>query len=322
MSGPAMRANRPAVFVLDPVGPTAMNRLRPEVDLIAWTEPRVGRWQEEADAVIVNRRGVSAAELAAARRLKVISKHGIGVDNIDVAAARERGIVVTNAPGASSLAVSEHAVGLMLAVLRRIVLSNRLARAGETGWHPDFRGAEIAGKTVGVVGVGNIGRRVAAILGRGFGARVLGLDPYLSAETWAALPFPPERVPSLAGLLPQVDILTLHVPLTDETRGMIDARALARLPAHAIVVNTSRGGVVDEAALAAALASGRIAGAALDVFSVEPPTGDHPLLAFPTVVFTAHIAGYSAEAMAAIGNAIAEDILAVLEGRPPRFSVA
>jgi D-3-phosphoglycerate dehydrogenase len=310
------------IYVLDPIANEAIELLHKRAEVVTWKDPAVDEWLRDADGIIISSRRVNAAELAAANRLKAIAKTGTGVDNIDLDAARARGVVVTNTPGANAQAVAEHTVGLALAVARRIALSGRLVRAGNTEWNHDFRGSEIGSKRIGVVGVGNTGRRAGAIFAEGFGCEVWGLDPYLTDETWTSFTFGPRRVESLDEIIGEVDLLTLHVPLTEETRSMIGGGELVGMREGAILINTSRGAVVDEAALDDALAAGRLGGAGLDVFEREPPGADHPLLAHPTVVFTPHIAGISEEGLRKMGETVAAELLAVLEGREPRFRVA
>ncbi len=310
------------IYILEPVASEAIELLRTRAEVVAWDDEGVGDWQSKADGILISSVGVDAAELAAARKLKAIAKTGTGVDNIALEAARAKGVVVTNTPGANAQAVAEHTVGLAIAVARRINLSGRLLRASETAWNHDFRGSEVAAKRIGIVGVGNTGWRAGAIFAEGFGCEIWGLDPYLTDETWASFAFNPRQVESLDEMIGEVDLLTLHVPLTEETRSMIGAGELARMREGAILINTSRGAVVDEAALHEALKAGRLGGAGLDVFEREPPSADHPLLAHPTVVFTPHIAGVSEEGYRSSGVMAAAELLAALEGRETRFRVA
>ncbi|MER3467730.1 MAG: phosphoglycerate dehydrogenase, partial [Thermoflexus sp.] len=220
------------------------------------------------DALIV-RSGVrlDAEVLAAAERLRVIARAGIGVDNIDLEAATRKGILVMNTPGASTLAVAEHTFALLLALLRRIPMAWLSLREGR--WERErFVGAQLAGKTLGLLGLGRIGTEVAR-RARAFEMHVIAFDPYIPEERAAALQV--ELVPDLDELYARADILSLHVPLTRETHRLINREAFAKMKPGVILVNTARGAVVDEEALLEALNSGRVAGAALDTFSEEPP---------------------------------------------------
>ena len=234
---------------------------------------------------------VTAEVMAAAPRLKLIQKLGVGVNTIDLEAAKARGIAVANMPGTNSAAVAEMALALMLAVLRRTLYFDEITRRGE-GWAPDpavlDQTGEIGGRTVGLVGFGGSARRLAPVL-TALGARVV----YTARSAKAQAGFLP-----LEELLSVSDIVSLHAPLTDETAGMIDAAALARMKSGAVLINTARGGLVDEAALVAALRSGHLRGAGLDVFAVEPAAADNPLFALPQVVLAPHVSWLTPETLA------------------------
>ncbi len=249
------------------------------------------RAMRDAEVLLHCLEPVTAAAIAAAPKLRLIQKIGIGVNTIDLDAARQRGIAVCNMPGTNTQAVAEMALLLMLATLRRVVTLDALTRAGE-GWNPpldmvDALG-EIGGRTVGLLGFGAIARRLAAIL-QAFDANVLCATrrPRPDEGGVAFLP--------LQALLPRVDILSLHLPLTPETTRIIDATALAAMRRGSILVNTARGSLVDEAALHAALVEGRLAAAGLDVFDSEPVSPANPLLALPNVVATPHLSWLTAE---------------------------
>lgn len=260
-----------------------------------------------AEALIVRSAvQVSAEVIAAADKLKVIGRAGIGVDNIDVDAATERGIVVMNTPDANATTTAELALAHMLSLSRHLPRADASVRAGK--WQRSaFVGAEIAGKTVGVIGFGTIGR-IAASRCLGLKMRVLAYDPFVTREV-----FEQEGVEQadLYALLAQADYVTLHCPLNDKTRDLIDAGRIARMKAGARIINCARGGIVNEAALAEALRSGHLAGAALDVFEREPPAGS-PLLELPNVVFTPHIGASTAEAQVAVGVEIARQVATYL----------
>src|SRR5215831_5696705 len=250
-----------------------------------------------ADGVIVRSdTRITAAELENPGRLRVIVRAGVGVDNIDVAAATRKGIVVMNTPGGNTVSTAEHTITLLLALARHVPAADASVRAGK--WERTrFVGTQLAGKTLGVVGLGRIGREVAR-RAAGMDVKVVGFDPFLAPDRAAQLGI--EAVSGLDQLLPRCDFLTVHTPLTDETRDLVGARELERLPRGARVLNCARGGIVNEEALAAALRSGHLAGAALDVFVVEPPPADHPLLKMPNVVLTPHLGASTTEAQTSV----------------------
>jgi D-3-phosphoglycerate dehydrogenase len=270
-----------------------------------------------ADALIVRgRTKVTADVLAAAAELKVVGRAGVGVDNIDLAAAKAKNVVVVNAPQSTSVAVAEHAFALLLSLARQVPLADAGLRRGE--WlKKKLEGFELFGKTLGIIGMGRIGGHVAS-RAASFGMLCLGYDPLIPADEIAKRGAQPAE---LNNLLNRSDILTLHVPLTPETRGLINADRIAQMKSGARIVCTARGKVIDETALLAALESGHIAGAALDVFAQEP-VGDSPLVKHPNVVCTPHIAAQTAEAQERAARDIAEEILTVLRGETPRWRVA
>ncbi len=246
-----------------------------------------------------------------------MARHGAGVDNVDLDAARELGIIVTNAPDATTASVAEHTVALMLAAARRVAVGDRGLRAGDWGVRERCSGIDLAGSVLGVVGFGRIGRRVAAIAHHGLGMTVVYADVQPVAPD-AGLP---ARYLPLDELLPLADVVTLHAPLTPATRHLIGPRALGLVKPGAILVNASRGPVVDEKALAQALRTGRLGAAALDVFEVEPVQGVHPLAAFENVVLTPHIASSTPGTMRRMAMDAASEVIAVLAGKEPRFRV-
>lgn len=261
---------------------------------------------------------VTAKLLDGAPELQVVSTSGFGSDNIDIDAATERGILVVNQRGFGRIPVSEHTVMLMLALARRLAWAESLTRTANA-WdhrmdHPTF---ELAMKTVGIVGLGYIGSELARKLRIGFGCNVLGYDPYVDPRIPSLLHV--ERVNSLEELLPQVRFLCLCLELTASSRNIIGAKELAQLPKDAYVVNTSRGGVLDLDALTAALQSGALAGAALDVYEPEPIPADHPLLKMPNVVLTPHTAGTTVETNVRSTRSAVTQILAATSGEMPAF---
>jgi D-3-phosphoglycerate dehydrogenase len=301
------------VYVLDSFFPTGVEFAAQRAELVLWDDPRVKNWYEDADAVMVRMTPIRADDLARAKKLRVIAKQGVGVDTIDLAAARARGITVCRTPGVNKEAVAELALALALSVTRRVAEFDRSIRSGGMVQRSDFLGLESWQKTVGVIGMGNIGTLIARKWHAAFDARILAYDPYVPADIWTDIPY--RRASSLAELLPQVDILTLHLPLTGESRGMIDAAALALMKPSAVVINTSRGGIVDERALYDAIVAGRLFGAGLDVFEREPPTADHPLMRLPTVVATPHAGGGTYETQVRSSLLVAQQLFEALAGR-------
>jgi D-3-phosphoglycerate dehydrogenase len=271
-----------------------------------------------ADGVIV-RSGtrISAELLESPGRLRVIVRAGVGVDNIDVAAATRRGIVVMNTPGGNTTSTAEHTIALLLSLSRHIPPADASTRQGK--WERGkFVGTQLAGKTLGVVGLGRVGREVAR-RAAGLDMKVIGFDPFLAPERAAQLGI--ESVPDLDQLLPRCDILTVHTPLTDETRGLIGAAQLARMKRGARVLNCARGGIINEEALAEALRSGHLAGAALDVFLEEPPAADHSLLKLANVVVTPHLGASTVEAQASVALEAAQLLIDYLTRGVVQFAV-
>jgi D-3-phosphoglycerate dehydrogenase len=250
--------------------------------------------------------------------LLVISTSGAGYDPVDVAACTEAGVLVVNQAGANAEAVAEHTVAMMLALSKNIMQTDRALRQKKQGLVREaFKGTNAQGRTVGIIGLSHVGQRVARICGKGLEMRVLACDPYIPAATFqahGAIQMP------LDELLQQADYVTIHCPLTTETRGMIAQRQLALMRPSAFLINTARGGIVDEEALAKALASGQIAGAGIDVWEVEPPPLGHPLLRFDNVIATCHTAGVTVDSRHNMAQWNAEQLVQIFHGaRPPRL---
>jgi len=271
----------------------------------------------EYDALIVRgRTKVNAAVLAAGKKLKVVGRSGVGVDNIDLAAARERKVVVVNAPLGLTIAVAELTLGLMLSMAREIPRADNGMKNGK--WlKKELEGAEIYGKTLGVIGVGRIGSAVAQ-RAEACGMKTIGYDAMISADEIRQRGLEPV---SLEELYARADIITLHTPLTNETRGMLGAAAFEKMKTGVRIVCAARGGVIDEASLLAALDSGKVAFAGLDVFATEPP-GATTLTAHPHVICTPHIGAQTLEAQARAAYDISTEVLAALRGDPLRWKVA
>ena len=265
----------------------------------------------DADAVLVrSATKITRESLARATRLKVIGRAGVGVDTIDVEAATERGVAVMNAPAGNTISAAELAFALLLSLVRKVPAADRSMKAGQ--WdRASFSGTELYRKTLGLVGAGRVGGEVAR-RARAFGMRVLAYDPYLSADAARSMGV---ELATLDEVLQQADVISLHVPLTDSTRGLLGEAQLAKLKPTAVIINAARGGVLDEAALTRRLAEGKLAGAAFDVFDQEPLPADHPLRALNNVVLTPHLGASTEEAQLNVALEIAESVrAALLEG--------
>ncbi|HET6164049.1 MAG TPA: phosphoglycerate dehydrogenase [Planctomycetota bacterium] len=308
-----MPASRPfRVLVADSIESEGLAALRAgglEVDARrGLDEPELCTALAEADALLVrSRTTVTAKALEAAPRLKLITRAGIGVDNVDLAAASRRGVIVSNVPDASTTTTAELAIALLMALARRIAQADRSVRAGR--WErTQLLGSELAGKTLGIVGFGRIGR-VVADRALGLKMRVVAHDPFLPAGAGPPLGAAGVALVDLETLLRESDFLTVHAPLTEQTRGMIGAAQLARAKPGLRVVNAARGGIVDETALVAALASGAVGGAALDVFDEEPLPADSPLRSFENVLLTPHLGASTEEAQRRVALEAAAQIV-------------
>jgi D-3-phosphoglycerate dehydrogenase len=267
------------------------------------------------DAYIAGLDEIDRAALQTADRLKVIARYGVGVDSVDLEAAREKGIVVTNTPGANSVSVAELALGLMLALARRVPEADKAVHKGE---FPRYSGVSLEGKTIGILGLGAIGKQLARRLA-GFDCKILAYDPYADASFAAANNV---AVLPLDDVLKASDFISLHMPLLPETRGLVDRAFLGKMKKGAYLVNTSRGEAIDEQALFEALSSGHIRGAALDAFTVEPPDPSHPLLSLPQVIATPHLGAQTDGATSNMGWMAFNDCLAILHGEEPRYKVS
>ncbi len=311
--------DRPRILVCDPLAEDGLEILRQagEVDVI----PGLGEAELIAkvpgyDALVV-RSGVkiTAPIIAVADSVRVIARAGVGVDNIDVAAATHKGIVVVNSPGGNTLSTAEHAIALMLALARKIPQANASLVAGK--WdRKSFMGHQVTGKTLGVVGLGRIGSEVAR-RARGLEMNVQACDPFVSQDYAAASGV---TLVDMDTLLRTSDYVTLHASLTDDTRGLIGTEQLVLMKPTACLINCARGGLIDEADLKVALDSGQLAGAALDVFVKEPPE-DFALVQLPSVVATPHLAASTQEAQEVVAVDVAEQVAAVLRGEMPRWPV-
>jgi D-3-phosphoglycerate dehydrogenase len=308
---------RPLVVLAGPIHPDGRAQLEREARVVVAEETEAGvvKVGSEAQGLLIRGRPACPESLMAALpRLRVLGRHGVGLDTVDLAAATRLGIAIVHAPGSNSQAVAEHALLLILCCVKNIRKIDRLTRSGDFGARHLVENIELRGKTLGIVGVGNIGRRVAG-MAAAFGMRVLGYDRYVAPDEVRRRGAEP--VASLEALLPQVDVLTCHTPLTAETRHMINEKTLALLRPGAVFVNTSRGPVHDERAVFEALVRGHLAGAGLDVFEQEPSPVDNPLFGLDNVVVSSHVAGVTREAHQAAALQVTGEMLRVLRGERP-----
>lgn len=303
----------PVVLVAEALAPSAESTLAAEaiVRHVDGTDrPALLNALRDVDAVIVrSATRIDAEALAAGPRLTVVARAGVGLDNVDVPSATARGVLVVNAPQSNVTSAAEHAVALLLAVARHIPAADASLRAGR--WRRSaFTGVEIAGKTVGVVGLGRVGQLFAARMAA-FDTTVIAYDPYLQPARAAALGVSLVDLPTL---LATADVISIHLPRTPETVGLIGAAELATVRPGVLIVNAARGGLIDETALAEALRDGTVGGAGIDVFADEPPGPDHPLIGLDTVVATPHLGASTVEAQDKAGVSVARSVLQALRG--------
>ena len=316
---PPMPSDRPRVLVADPVAPEGVEMLRAVADV----DVKTGLTAAELitiiplyDALVVrSETKVTRPVIEAAARLQVVGRAGVGVDNVDLVAATERGVIVVNAPQGNTMAAAEHTVALLMALARHVAQADASMRRGE--WkRKNFVGIELRGKTLGIVGMGPIGSAVAR-RALGLEMQVLGADPFVPEDHLRAIGVEPA---AFDDLIARSDFITVHVPMTNATRGMIGTDQIAKMKDGVRLINVARGGIIDEAALAAAVKSGKVAGAAVDVYTSEPP-GDNPLIGDPRIIITPHLGASTAEAQERVAVDVAEQIVDVLAGRPARYAV-
>lgn len=306
------------ILIAEDVTGSGIDRLKQkyqvESDWDLWKKiPQLKDALRDADALLVrNQTKVNADLLAPARLLKIIGRAGAGYDNIDVEAASQVGVVVCYSPEENAVSVAEHVFGLLLALARKIPGADRSVKNG--GWErKKYHGFELMGKTLGILGLGKIGFRVA-LRAKAFGMRLLAHDAYLSPSSLHVTESGTTLV-SLDQLLAESDLLSVHLPLTPETRGLLNRQSFAQMKPTAFIINTSRGEVLVEKELALALQQGQLAGAALDVREKEPPAADSPLNGLDNVILTPHTAGLTYEAQEKVVEAVAEDVDRVLSGQ-------
>jgi len=312
-----MVSDMPLILVTEPIADNGLRLLSTFGEVLTpWSEGRSFSDDDlhEASALIVRLVPVTASLIEKAGKLKVIGRHGAGLDTIDLSAATQKRIPVVYTPLANANAVAEHTLHLILSLSRHTVAGDQAVRQARFELRDALLGFELRNKTLGIVGLGAIGLRVAEIGYHGFGMKIVAYDPY--AELSNSHRFV-EVVRSLRQLLESSDVVSLHAPLTPGTRHMINAESLAWMRQSALLINTSRGGVIDAIALAEALANGKLAGAALDVFEREPLPLDHPLQSVPSVLFSPHLAGSTREAREAMAELVARQVVQVLRGELP-----
>lgn len=311
------------VLLPEPIRPEGRRVLEGRVRIVEAPDPRpetLKKYIRDVHGVVLRTGARITAEIIAeARHLQVIARTGAGVDNVDVKAATERGIYVCYVPDANVVSVAEHVIALLLALSKQLKILDNEARGGNFAIRYRYLSTELWEKTLGIIGLGKIGRAVAEKARRGLGMKVLAFDPYVTAQE--ARRFGAEPYDSLTEMLAQCDAVTLHVPLTEETRNLMGADEFGSMKPSAWFINTSRGGLVDEAALIEALNSGLIAGAGLDVFASEPLDPQSPLARFTNVILTPHVGGLTNESSIRMAVAATEAVLDVLEGRTPAHVV-
>lgn len=303
------------VYVTEPIHEEALALLDATTDLAVGFGPESQKLESvlpRASAILTRTVSMTAEIIDRARSLRVIARHGVGVDNIAVDAATHRGVPVLITPQANLRSVAEQVFALALAVGRNTVRADQLVRDGRFTDRDKMVGRELFGARFGVIGFGRIGREVTRIANGGFGMHVLAHDPYLTSDEIRASDAQP--VGALDDLLGACDIVTVHVPRTPETYGLLGSRELSRMPPGSILIQTSRGGVVDEEALVDALREGHLAGAGIDVFEEEPPPDDHPFFSMEQVILTPHIAAHTHQAMRRMAVDAARGIIDVLDG--------
>ena len=307
---------KPIVLVAEPIAEVGLEILRQSCEIITpWQAGRKYTPEElaKANGIIIRLAKVTAEVMSAAPQLKVIGRHGVGVDNVDLKAATARGLPVVFTPSALTMvhAVAEQTVQLMLALGRHAVAEDQFVRQNRWGERSSLLGVEFYQKTLGVVGLGAIGKKVATICQKGLGMKIVAYDPFVKVA-------PPDLevtlVDSLLEVLQQADVVTLHLPSTAETAYLIGAKELAAMKPTALLVNAARGSIVDSVALAEALQRGHLFGAALDVFEEEPPAPDHPLLTAPRTLFSPHVASMTGGSMARMAELVARQVVQVLSG--------
>lgn len=305
------------VLVTEPIHPEALEKLAAHAEVVRWDSPLRDKL-DDVDGIIVRVQKVTAEQIASAPKLKVIGKHGIGVDAIDVAAARAQGVEVVYTPHGNVESVAELVFALLLGVGRNLLAGVRRIQAGTATNAPaDLAGLELEGRALGFIGFGKIAHRTALIGRHGFDMDIHVFDPFVTDVHCAELGV--TRHGTVESLLAAADCISINVPLTPDTKHMLNAERLALCKPTAVIINTSRGGIIDEDALYTALSTGRLRAAASDVFAEEPVRASHPLFSLDNFLPSLHVGANTEEALLRVGNTVVSDVLAVLQGRQPQF---
>lgn len=311
---------RKKVLIVQPIHESGVKLLKKEVDVILAPDSSVETVCKEIKGihgVIVRTAPFTREIIESADKLEVIGRHGVGVDNIDIEAASGRGIPVVNTPNANMVSVAEHTMGFILALAKRLVISDKATRGENFAIREEFAASDLDGKTLGIVGAGRVGSTLAKKCKAAFNMRLLAYDPYLSPEK--AKEMGVSLCDSLPELLKESDFVSIHVPLTKDTRDLIGEKELKLMKRTAFLINVARGEIVNEKALAKALKEKWIAGAATDVFSQEPPAPDNPLLKIENIILSPHMAALTKECVIRMATGVAEGVLDVLRGNKPKY---
>ncbi len=314
-------AAKKKVLLVQEIHPAGVKMLAQEAEIVMAKSSDPAKLIDEvadADAIVLRLSPLPAAVINAAAQLKVIGRPGVGYENVDLAAAAARGIPVVYAPGSNDISVAEHTVGLLVASAKQFLQANAAVKVkGNFQFRHQVRTVELRGKTVGIIGFGNIGRTVANICREGFGMNIITYDKFITDEF--AAKHGAKRLAELDDLLGAADFVSLHIPSTKENYHMIGRDQLGKMKPSAYLINTARGTIVDEAALAEAVDKKVIAGAATDVFEKEPPAPENPMLAQEGIIVTPHMAAHSEESMARMATMMAEGVLDVFAGKQPKY---
>lgn len=310
------------VLIVQPIHESGLKVFDDRFEVRVAPDPSVETVKREikgVEGVIVRTAPFTREIIAAADSLKVIARHGVGVDNIDLRAATERGILVLNTPDANAVSVAEHTLTAIGALAKRVLLMDRATRRGDWEARNEYKAVDLDGKVLGLIGMGRIGSMVARKAVAAFNMEVIAYDPYVRPEVAAKNGV--VLYEDLDRIFREADVISIHTPLTPETRGLVNGARLALMKSSAFLVNFSRGGVVDEEALYRALKDGVIAGAALDVFQEEPPSRNHPLFELDNVLLSPHSAALTEECVVRMATGAARGVVDVLTGKRPQFVV-
>ncbi|CEP67080.1 D-isomer specific 2-hydroxyacid dehydrogenase,catalytic domain [Moorella glycerini] len=310
------------VLIVQPIHESGLKVFDDRFEVRVAPDPSVETVKREikgVEGVVVRTAPFTREIIAAADSLKVIARHGVGVDNIDLRAATERGILVLNTPDANAVSVAEHTLTAIGALAKRVLPMDRATRRGDWEVRNEYKAVDLDGKVLGLIGIGRIGTLVARKAAAAFNMQVIAYDPYVRPEVAAKNGV--ILYEDLDRIFREADVISIHTPLTAETRGLVNGARLAMMKPSAFLVNFSRGGVVDEEALYQALKRGAIAGAALDVFEEEPPSRNHPLFELDNVLLSPHSAALTQECVVRMATGAARGVVEVLTGREPQFVV-